>query len=123
MSDFLGVDDIDSNFSFSTDDRLVVAQALCRRITQPRGGNPWEPDGGYDVRALVADSGPNPSDAQNQIEAECLKDERVQACTCVVTAVTQEAWTIAIKITLATGVTFTFTITVDQVTVTLLGVS
>lgn len=119
-TDFDGIDDIDANLAFQTDTRLVLAQSLCRQLQMPRGALWYAPDEGYDIRSIIADTGPDPSAHEQAIEAQCLKDERVQNAVCEVNAVTSERWEVSIAITPVTGQTFQLVLSVDAVTVTIL---
>lgn len=120
-TDFAGVSDLDATLRYETDPNRVLAEDLARVLQMKRGSLWYAPDRGYDVRELVADSNPDPSSAEQSIEAECLKDERVTACQCSV-AVAGETWTITVKITASTGATFTLTLAVTSVTVEILSV-
>src|SRR5690606_22758400 len=58
--------------------RLGLVQALARRLQTPRGKVPWWPDYGLDVQAFLL-SKTRPSVIAAQVQAECLKDERVES--------------------------------------------
>jgi hypothetical protein len=78
---------------------MGIAQAQFRRLTTARGRLAYDPDYGYDVRALanaaitrgevVAQAG--------MIRAECLKDDRIAECTVTLQA-TRRGDRIAIEI-------------------------
>lgn len=129
-SDFGGVSDLDVNWTFVSGDSsaakpnslTALSQALARRLTTPSGGLPYDPDYGYDVRDLVSTNRTSES-AASLIEAECLKDERVDSCTCTITvagSAGDTAWQIAVNCTTSTGDTFAFVLNVTAVSVELL---
>ena len=130
-SDFSGVSDLDANWTFISGDSsaakpnsiTALTQALARRLTTPNGSLPYDSDYGYDVRDLVS-STRTPESAEALIEAECVKDERVDSCKCTITVAGSgagdTAWTISINCTTSTGDTFAFVLSVTAVTVTLL---
>ena len=68
-------------------ERMLLAQALSRRLTTPRGRLIDDANYGYDLNQwLNADVGPAElAQIQAQSQAECLKDERVQSVTIAVT--------------------------------------
>lgn len=63
--------------------RTCLAQAMARRLTTPRGRLIYDPQYGTDLNAyLLADVGPGDiAKIGAAVQAECLKDERVLACT------------------------------------------
>ncbi len=83
----------------------------------PRGGNPWDPAYGYDLRALLG-STTSPDDAAIAISAEARKDERVADCVADITVI-GELWEVAIRCDSAAG-PFTLTLEVSSVTVQLI---
>lgn len=122
-SDFSGVEDLDANLTFLSGDQpeaLALAQAVARRITTPRGGLFYRQSYGDDIRNYISDTA-NAGIVAQQVSAEIRKDERISACDTQITAV-GETWMMVIGCTASTGATFTLTIAVSAVTVTLLAV-
>ncbi len=102
-----------------------LANNLCRRLSTPRGSLAWDLNCGWDMRALLRDS-LTPSAvaaAQSAIAAECEKDPRVNAASCVLTFIPQASMlTATISITGAQG-PFAFVLSVDALTVALIKVA
>lgn len=98
-----------------------VAQAIARRLTTPLGGLLDDPEYGYDLRALVhAPSGTDTIfEAQSEIEAQCLLDERVSDAT-VELSVEDEVLTCSVALTLFDDKAFTLVLAVSAVTVEIL---
>lgn len=101
----------------------LIAQRVARLLQTPRGalgiiGD--DPSRGFDVRSLVlAKLGPSDlARAKSQIEAECLKDEQVEAATATLSLV-NGALTISVQIDSSEG-PFSFVLTVDEVTTDLI---
>lgn len=102
--------------------RLCLAQALARRLVTPRGRFSWLdsdgvtihgwPEYGLDLRAFLL-SKATPQSIARAAEAECLKDERVQAVDVAVVQDTSTTLAITIAVTDADG-TFTFTLSIDE---------
>ena len=123
-SDFSATNDITPDWKFLEGTRnevIAVQQAVYRRLSTPRGGNPFDPSYGYDLRALVA-STMRPSDVAVAVAAECRKDERILDAKTKITVVDSKRWNVQINITLVNGDSFTLTLDVSQVTVQLLNV-
>lgn len=55
----------------------MMAQAMLRRFTTPRGALIQSPDYGYDLRQFLKASTPPASVINGNVENEALKDERV----------------------------------------------
>lgn len=87
-SDLSCVSDLDPGGA-EVSEKLLLAQALARRLTTPRGRLIDDANYGYDLNQwLNADVGPAElAQIQSQSQAECLKDERVQSVTVTVTYV------------------------------------
>jgi hypothetical protein len=112
----------------------LLAQALYRRLTKPRGTLDDGDEGivyGLDVCSFIGrDSTPDFIDGVGPaIEAECLKDDRVSSLEASVTSTTNAAGETSVLVEVdvvpvdeATN-TFTFTLSVSGVTVSFLGVS
>lgn len=100
----------------------VVAEALFRRLTSPRGSLFYAKDYGTDVReALLARLDRTRLDAwRTRVEAECRKDDRVLSARASLSFdPAAERLTIAIEVTTVEG-PFRFTLAVTAVTVELL---
>lgn len=133
-SDFAGVDDLDPNLTFLTDERVAFAQAIARRITTPRGRAQPDPGAGGlfyrqnygdDIRNYISSSA-NAATVAQQINAEVRKDERVLTCATTITSIGVAAnvqWQININVTPKTGAPFSLTLAVGSVTVSLLKVT
>lgn len=103
----------------------ALSQAIARRLITPRGSLFYDEDYGLDLRAyLNADIATATSFGYQlgaQIEAECLKDERVATVAASVTydAITEKL-TARIIGTASTSETFRLTLSISSVTVELL---
>lgn len=128
MTDF-GADvsifpDLDPGFTPLTGPR-VVAQAIARRLSTPRGSLAFYPDYGIDVRDWVNETITRDRLAQfrRMIEAEIVRDERVLSGSASLAFNTQTSdLQIAVTITTADG-PFSLVLGVTAVTVSLLSVS
>jgi hypothetical protein len=123
-SDFAGADDLDPLLTVRegvAGEALALGESLARRLATPRGALWYSPNDGFDVRSLVADT-EDPSNAEDKIELECLKDERVRKVKVTVTVTDPSSWEIAIVVTPKTGATFRLTLAVSKLTVQLLKV-
>jgi hypothetical protein len=124
-SDTVCVTDVPFVDTQTADPFLVVGQRVARRLQTPRGGLASvsdDPNFGWDVRQyLNAKMSPTQvSQAQRQVEAECLKDEEVQSATCTITFVFGTgALTIAVQLVASAG-PFTLVLNVSQLTTTVL---
>lgn len=104
----------------------VVAQALARRLQTPPGGLIDDPNYGFDLRSWVnAPLGARERfEASSRIEAECLKDERVESAEVTVTQNDAAgSLTVGINVELADGATFQLVLSASAVTVSVLEVS
>ena len=121
-TDLSCVSDFTSTMS-TVSGRRLVGEAIARRLQTPRGRLIKHPNYGYDIAGELngdldaADIGR----IQSNVEAECVKDERVLQATAVVTFA---ANTLTVVITLvdADG-PFALVLAVSEVSVTLLSVS
>ena len=113
---------------FATGTRLV-AESIFRRLTTPRGmlrGTEEEGNFGLDLTELIG-SVSTKSDAASlpaRIQAEILKDERVESVTVRVvdeSAGVAKFFTVFIEATTAEG-PFSLTLGIDEVTVGVLGI-
>lgn len=118
-----GEADLDPYFREITGLR-VIAEAVARRWTSPRGSLFWDLDAGEDVTAyLNAKFDPTRIDyLQAALSAEAQKDERVQGCS-VLVVYEQATKRLRIRgaITPSTGETFQFVLAIDAVTARVLG--
>ena len=122
-TDIACVDDLDPAFTV-TSGTLALSQAIARRLITPRGALFYDEDYGLDLRAYL-----NAGISQGsgfefrlaaQIEAECLKDERVETIDAQVSFdVANEKLVAKLKGVASTG-PFRLTLLVSSVTVELL---
>jgi hypothetical protein len=118
-------DDLPLRWSIVTGPR-VVAEAIIRRWSTPRGSLPYDLDYGTDARDLLGDTVGLQSNSEmaQALAREAEKDERVDDCNVVVKYdIPAETAIITAAITLAEGVTFRLVAAVDAVTVALLRVN
>jgi hypothetical protein len=113
--------DLDPTFAVITGSQ-VLAEALFRRLTQPRGGLLSDPNYGIDVRDTLngAYSEADIARLKSDIERECEKDERVVTAQSDVAFV---AITGELRITVSVGTAqgpFTLVLAVNNVTATLI---
>jgi hypothetical protein len=95
----------DMRLMVSTADKArAMLAAIARRLWMPRGGLWFDPDAGLSICEFVADT-VDPRIAANQINAECLKDERCARASTDI-AIAGDAWTIATTITAQDGKTY-----------------
>jgi len=121
-SDFAGFEDLTPRLLVlegASAEVLSVIQALARRLSTPRGGLWYDPNYGYDIRAFIADT-VEASTAENIVESECRKEERVKSAKCTIVVIGGEQWQMSITGKLKTGVVFKLTLSVDRVTVKLM---
>jgi phage baseplate assembly protein W len=121
-SDVLALPNLDQSMTPVSDSR-VVSEAVARRFLTPRGALTFHPDYGYDLRANLND---DIDDAalyriKSELEMEAGQEERVAQATAEVSydARTQ-ALTTNMSGLIASGVQFKFTLSVTQLTDTLL---
>ena len=102
--------------------RVLLGQALSRRLTTPRGRLLEDANYGFDLRQFVDDDLAPVDLAQirSSIEAECLKDERVLAATATVT-LTNNVLIVSVNLQDAAG-PFPLVLSVTAVTTTVLSV-
>lgn len=123
-SDFAGADDLGPLLIVRegiAGELFALGESLARRLATPRGALWYSPSDGFDMRSLVSDT-EDPSNAEDKIELECLKDERVRKVKVTATVIDLSSWEIGISVTPKTGATFRLTIAVSKVTVQLLKV-
>lgn len=104
---FSGLTDLLAIDSIITDPAKLIGQRLAHRLTTPRGALAiinGPADFGWDVHQLVNQKlGPSSiAAAQNQIQAECLKDEQVQSASVTITQAGAKL-TIKIRVVSAAG--------------------
>ena len=83
----------------------AVAEAIARRLQTPRGGLIDDPNYGYDLTAFLdADiTAPVLASIQSQVNAECVKDQRVTSATSTVTLTVAGLLIVTIALTTAFG--------------------
>lgn len=90
-----------------TDPRRLIGERLIRRLTTPRGGLAvigGNPNAGWDIRqyTLARMSPSKQNQGEQQVAAECMKDEQVQSATCTFTFDGKKL-TIKVAVTSAAG--------------------
>lgn len=121
--DFSLATDLDTTLGVSTG-RLVVVEAIGRRLQTPRGRLIGDADYGFDLAGYLNDD-VTPSVIawiQSQIEAEALKDERVVMADATVTLATSDVLTVKLALVLSDGDSFDLVLTIDAVSVPVLSV-
>lgn len=121
-SDVLVFPGLDETFTLVKDGR-VLAEALCRRLTTPRGTLPFHPDYGLDLRSFL-----NESMTQDllyrlkaAVERECELDERVVTASAAITFTpATQALRVRLSVTTGSG-PFRFVLNVTSLTVQMLG--
>jgi hypothetical protein len=116
-TDFMGLRDIDPNFTL-VGGKLVYAFAIARRLTTPRGSLFYDDDYGMDLRQFLSGSVQRPDVIQAQVETEALKDERTQDAKCTV-AFENETLSVELLLTTSEG-PFNLTVAVSSLTTQLL---
>lgn len=94
-TDLAGIDDIRPDLSES-DGLLGLGEALAARLIQPRGGVFYDPENGYDTRALLSTE-TTPRGIQQAIAAQLQADERVLSVTRVDVTASADGETITIQ--------------------------
>ncbi len=121
-SDFDAVDDLDQFLSFleGDDEATAYVQAIARRFTTQRFGLFYDLTYGLDLRGFVSDP-IDPTIVQGLIAAECRKDPRTKDAVARINA-TGETWTVTILVISQPGPSYTLTLSVNDVSVTVLSV-
>jgi len=121
-TDLSCVSDCTPDFAEATG-RLCLAQAVARRLLTPRGGLVDDPNYGFDLTGYVNDdvSTADLARIQANTEAECLKDERVEAADVTLSVSTAGLMIGKIILTDSVG-PFTLVLSIDEVTVSILKV-
>lgn len=120
-SDSLVFPGVDGNFTLVKDGR-VIAEALARRLSTPRGSLPFHPDYGLDLRsylneAVTADLLYRMKAA---VELECEQDERIDGAKATITyAQSTMSMKVRVDVTTTTAA-LRFVLSVSQVSVDLL---
>ena len=99
-----------------------LGQAMAMRLQTPRGGLWYDQDYGTDLRGWLnaAITGPVQAQLVGAIQSECLKDDRVQACTAsVVVDRASSTMTVTINTVTAQG-PFSFILAVTSATVAII---
>lgn len=122
-----GQPDLDPNFATISGPRVVL-EAVARRLITPRGSM-LDREYGYDLRGLLQATLTTADTAriQAEIEAECLKDERVDTADVTVQLpLATGEMVITIQLSLSQQVspfTLVFTLTADGVNIIIQGLS
>lgn len=111
----------------------LVAQALYRRLITPRGtlrGGPEEENYGIDLAEYCGRAGDPTTVAMvpTIVRGELAKDDRVEEISCTSSVIETEPGLLSLLLTVTVRLvdedeTFEFTVGIDDVTVTFLGVS
>jgi hypothetical protein len=104
--------------------RTVVVEAIARRLTTPRGRLLGDEDYGFDLTDYANDD-VSPADIAwigSQVEAECLKDERVSLANTTAVLGAGDILTVTVAIVLSDGDAFDLTLAVSSVSVPVLSV-
>lgn len=120
-TDISALDDLDPGFALVSGEAML-ARAIARRLTTPRGGLFYDPDYGYDVRGLLLDSltPAKLASASAAIGSEVEKDPRVAAASVTFTEDTSAArLTISVEVETDAG-PFDLVLSVDALSVELL---
>ena len=113
---------LDPSFGPLTGSR-VVAEAVARRLTTPRGTLPDDPNYGTDLRAWLNESmtPATLTQVRSAAERECLKDERLQSADATVSYdAASGTLSVVLALALSAGPTFRLVLGVTAVSVTLL---
>lgn len=134
MSDF-GLDvsthpnGLDASFAWQASSVAMLGQALARRLETPAGALAYDPEYGYDVRALLGDgfNARSLPAISALVAAELAKDERV-ADVEVESAAIEAAglsYRLALRVIVlpVDGVSFAMTLAIDNVSADLLAAS
>ena len=115
-----GAIDIDEYFKVVSGSTAVL-HAIVKRLVTPQGGLIDDEDYGFDLRALVhgSTSRSELNSAVGEIEAQCLRDERVADVT-VTLSVAAGVLTCKVQGTLVDGGTFRLVLAVSAVSVDVL---
>lgn len=116
------VEDLDDEMT-EIDGRMVLGQAIARRLITPRGGLIDDPNYGTDVRGYLNDDVDNATIQRlaSEIAAEAIKDEQVLSATATV-SVLAGVMTVAVAVVDAAG-PFKLVLAIDAVDVTILKVT
>lgn len=122
-SDFSGVEDIDFGLTVLTGEageRRALAQAVTRRFLTPRGGLPYAPGYGLDIRSFLVDTA-NPRMAEGLIAAEARKNSRIHRATATIAVDPDtQAWTVDLALVPVDAGPFRLTFLVTAETVSLI---
>ena len=122
-SDFHCVDDIDANLSATTSGNRCLAENIARRISTARGSLFYDIDFGTDIRSRI-NAAQRLELTASQVEAEALKDERVEDVAASVTLGelgTSNGPSLAVSLTLtASDGPFVLVLSVSSLTVEIL---
>jgi len=105
-------DDLTANMAeIDPNSPAAVEEAIYRRITTPHGTLKYlgeDPDYGRDVTAFLstATTAVDIQAQQDLLAAECLKDDRVASCTCTITQMGTDTFSVSITGLLQSGQTY-----------------
>lgn len=119
-TDFDGVDDLHPSLR-EVSGPLAVVQAIARRFMTPRGALFYDREYGFDLRAYVNTSDPRVGAIVSGAQAEAEKDERVARAQ-VKVQWANESMTVFVTLELVLFGTFRATLSVDEVSVSILNV-
>jgi phage baseplate assembly protein W len=105
-SDLACQDDLDPQFlELDGNDNRVIAEAMFRRLTTPRGTLADDPNYGLDVRAYLHRPGTASllTEMQGAIRSEVEKDDRVEEGSTTVTVTQQDVKTITVFVSFVTA--------------------
>jgi phage baseplate assembly protein W len=109
--------DLDPAWVVQTDPRVVLGEAVARRLTTPPDTLPDDPEYGFDVRQLLeADLDETDlAQARAQIALQAEADERVQVAAEVTVTLLNERLTVRVRL-LSAASPFTLVLTADRLT-------
>lgn len=118
-SDISFAPDMSTNLALVSADQ-VVAEAILRRLSTPRGWFSWDPSYGLDLRMMLNASMTDETVAlwRREIANECEKDERVLSANVSISRI-GNALTVGIELTTSNG-PLSLVLGVSAVTVSLL---
>lgn len=117
------VDDLTEEMRVETDPKIILAQALIRRWSTPRGMVLDDPDYGTDLSEFINEEFDNLTMVRLRaaMRSEALKDERVVNCTIVDSTFDEETKRAILTVTIDAGETnIRLKVAVSEVTITLL---
>jgi hypothetical protein len=122
-------DGLDVSFAWQASSVGMLGQALARRLETPAGGLPYDPEYGFDVRALLGDgfNARNIPAISALVAAELAKDERVADVEVESTSIQAfgQSYRLALRVIVLPieGESFSLTLSIDNVSADLLAAS